>query len=242
MRFRMNGGWYSWGRQPEAYKNMFRNFSTIVKATAPATAMAWLPTVSNSYPFDQRRLPPVNSTEFRALDTNGNGQLDAGDDPYEPFYPGDEYVDWVGGTIYYYGPSYPYINNYLPSPNFLSNALDGVSGTDVFYDRFCRQRNKSLVWAETSIFHWPNGTGYDSLSQKQAWWRLMLSRTTRARYPKFQALAWFEIVKVETAWQNQTIDFAISSNQTVMNAFLQDISPAGSVASNIDYTTLEWGS
>ncbi|KAJ3339835.1 hypothetical protein HDU93_007720 [Gonapodya sp. JEL0774] len=236
----MNGAWYPWGRQPSAYREMFQNFSRIVKATAPATAMAWLPTVSNSYPFDQRRLPEINSTDWNLLDTNNNSQLDAGDDPYEPFWVnfaetvyyltryfrsgtdvGDDAVDWVGGTIYYYGPSYPYINNFIAPQDFIASALDGYRGTDAFYSRYCGTRNKSLVWAETSIFHWPNGTGADILSQKQSWWRYMLGRSMRQRYPKMQALAWFEIVKVEETWGNQTIDFAISSNATVMNAFLR---------------------
>jgi hypothetical protein len=30
---------------------------------------------------------------FDAMDTNKNGKLDKDDDPFSPFYPGDEYVD-----------------------------------------------------------------------------------------------------------------------------------------------------
>jgi len=35
-----------------------------------------------------------------ALDTNNNGQLDGGDDPYSPWYPGDDQVDWIGISLY----------------------------------------------------------------------------------------------------------------------------------------------
>lgn len=36
----------------------------------------------------------------QALDTNRNGQLDGGDDPYSPWYPGDDLVDWIGISLY----------------------------------------------------------------------------------------------------------------------------------------------
>lgn len=34
------------------------------------------------------------------LDTNGNGVLDQEDDPFTPYFPGPEYVDWVGLSFY----------------------------------------------------------------------------------------------------------------------------------------------
>ena len=53
------------------------------------------------------------------MDTNKNGVVDTGDgklaevlffskpyfiaDPYGPYYPGDEWVDWVGMSIYHFG-------------------------------------------------------------------------------------------------------------------------------------------
>lgn len=41
--------------------------------------------------------------DFKAMDTNGDGLLTMADDMYTPFYPGDEYVDWVGLSIYNFG-------------------------------------------------------------------------------------------------------------------------------------------
>ena len=45
----------------------------------------------------------ANATEFAALDTNKDGTFNERDDPYSPYYPGNEFVDWVGSSIYYYG-------------------------------------------------------------------------------------------------------------------------------------------
>ncbi len=36
------------------------------------------------------------------LDTNGDGKLDMSDDMYTPYYPGDEWVDWVGMSIFHF--------------------------------------------------------------------------------------------------------------------------------------------
>ena len=33
------------------------------------------------------------------MDTNGDGVVDNLDDPYEPYYPGDASVDWVGMSV-----------------------------------------------------------------------------------------------------------------------------------------------
>ena len=38
---------------------------------------------------------------YVAMDTNGDGVVDNLDDPYEPYYPGDTSVDWVGMSVRY---------------------------------------------------------------------------------------------------------------------------------------------
>lgn len=35
-------------------------------------------------------MPPVGSPDFKALDTNNDGVIDFSDDPYLPYYPGDD--------------------------------------------------------------------------------------------------------------------------------------------------------
>lgn len=70
---------------------------TAVKAIAPDAALVWAPNLGNGYPYGETNV--ANATELAALDTNGNGQLDTGDDPFGPYYPGDNYVDWIGLSI-----------------------------------------------------------------------------------------------------------------------------------------------
>ena len=43
------------------------------------------------------------TSEWHALDTNDDGWVDMSDDPYTPFYPGDQWVDWVGMNQYHMG-------------------------------------------------------------------------------------------------------------------------------------------
>lgn len=37
------------------------------------------------------------------MDTNSDGKVDMWDDMYTPFYPGDDWVDWVGMSIFHFG-------------------------------------------------------------------------------------------------------------------------------------------
>ncbi|KXS13475.1 glycoside hydrolase family 26 protein [Gonapodya prolifera JEL478] len=242
----MNGGWYTWGRQPILYTTTFRKVAQALHSTAPNTSMLWAPTISDTYPYNQLGVPAANTTEFAAMDTNKNGVLDSGDDPYQPYYPGDDVVDWVGGTLYYYGNTFPYIDNYVPTRDYLVRTITGksiISGervSDSFYDVFAQNKAKPFMFAEFGVYHWPNGTGATALEQKQAWWRLLLDATTRSQFPLLKAAAWFEVAKIEDGWNNTFIDFKISSDETVMSAFLTDVSTSGSTVSQIIPSSLEW--
>ncbi len=67
----MNDGSNPWGnKDPELYKEKFRLVAKIMREEAPNVAMCWSP---NDWPFD-------NSSD--------------------KYYPGDEYVDWVGVSSY----------------------------------------------------------------------------------------------------------------------------------------------
>lgn len=55
------------------------------------------------YAKDGRLLPNQTEGRFALMDTNGDGKLDNKDDPYAPYWPGDEYVDWVGLSGSYRG-------------------------------------------------------------------------------------------------------------------------------------------
>ena len=65
--------------------------------------MVWAPNTGNGFPYSVSfAVLNTSPADRAAMDTNGNGILDIGDDPYLPFYPGDAFVDWVGLSSYWY--------------------------------------------------------------------------------------------------------------------------------------------
>ncbi|KAI8818214.1 uncharacterized protein EV422DRAFT_194430 [Fimicolochytrium jonesii] len=112
----MNGNWYPWGQSPSLYKRVFQQIATIVRnatnqtvmaspnVTQARTAMVWSPVPGLGYPFvngNDRNFtftPLRNTTRWAELDTNNDTRVDEKDDPYLPYYPGDEFVDWIGVT------------------------------------------------------------------------------------------------------------------------------------------------
>jgi hypothetical protein len=47
----MNGSWYPWGQQPDAYVAAYRLVADAMHAGAPASAMVWAPNEGAGYPF-----------------------------------------------------------------------------------------------------------------------------------------------------------------------------------------------
>jgi hypothetical protein len=97
----MNGSWYAWGEQPAAYVDAFRRLAAAVHAATPFAAMLWAPNYGAGYPFSGGRYEAKpGAPGFDTLDTNHDGTLSEADDPYAPYYPGDDAVDWVGMSLY----------------------------------------------------------------------------------------------------------------------------------------------
>ena len=44
---------------------------------------------------------------FPDLDVTGDGVLTSDDDPYAPYHPGDDAVDWMGMSLYHWGSTNP---------------------------------------------------------------------------------------------------------------------------------------
>lgn len=57
--------------------------------------MLWNPNEGTSYPYPKGTDPKSYLTvaDFALMDTNKDGILDYKDDPYSPWYPGDDAVD-----------------------------------------------------------------------------------------------------------------------------------------------------
>lgn len=86
----MNGGWYIWGQKPALYKSTWIRMARAIKENCPLTSLMWAPNSSNGTPFIGPQSPRAGSAEYNQLDTNGDGRWDINDDPFAPYYPGDE--------------------------------------------------------------------------------------------------------------------------------------------------------
>ncbi|KAJ3075338.1 hypothetical protein HDU98_008421 [Podochytrium sp. JEL0797] len=122
----MNGNWFQYGQQPTVYVATWQRIIPYWKnklgANKDKVAFIWSPNSGNGYPFSKN--PPVSAADLKLLDTNSNGVVDEFDDPYSPYYPGDEYVDWVGMSVYHYGATYPWVDNVVPDANKFERYLN----------------------------------------------------------------------------------------------------------------------
>lgn len=122
----MNGSWYEWGQQPAEYKAAFRRVAGSVHRLAPGSATMWAPNYGGGYPFTGGAHQAVAGTgAYTALDTDRNGEVTGADDPYAPYYPGDDAVDWVGMSLYHWGNTHPWGANVVPEPGKFLQQLTG---------------------------------------------------------------------------------------------------------------------
>ncbi len=139
----MNGGWYPWGQQPTLYRETFRMVADIIHKNTCRAAMMWAPNNGCGYPWGSTG--PATTSGFCAgaagrvnmteCDANGDGVVDSGD-AFVPYYPGNDYVDWVGLSVYHQRSF-----EIAPPNKFIGFRPDGVTPTcisnvDTFYRLF----------------------------------------------------------------------------------------------------------
>ncbi|KAI9097199.1 glycoside hydrolase superfamily [Phlyctochytrium arcticum] len=225
----MNGSWFVYGQQPAAFLASWKTFVDRVRkgvSDKRKVAFLWAPNSSNGYPFPGGLSSPTNnSVDVSTLDTNKDGKYDFGDDPYSPFYPGDEWVDWVGLSMYHYGAQYPWVDNVLPKPGVVDAMLEAGGNMSAynFYTMFSgngtgprvttpvSKGGKPFIIAENAAtFHLgflkkdqaetlalPLNAGPGMLAIKQAWWRQIFDKQFLATHPKIKAICNFEFKKQE---------------------------------------------
>ncbi|MFC7496094.1 MULTISPECIES: glycoside hydrolase family 26 protein [unclassified Nocardioides] len=199
----MNGSWYAWGQQPEEYVATFRRVADAVHAGAPGAAMLWAPNEGTEYPFAGGRYTVGPGTpEADRLDTDGDGEVAEGDDPYAPYWPGPSYVDWVGMTIYHWGRSFPWGANERPEPGKFAGILRGTYTTGAkvpdFYQEYGVDQGLPVAVTETSALYNPSRPGgADNLAIKRAWWEQVFADSIQRELPEVKMINWFEWDKFE---------------------------------------------
>ena len=180
-----------------------------IKLIAPKVAIVWAPNtgqgfvpspLSRSYHalelkhtnFFLSRYPysmalPTNATEAAALDTNADGAFTYADSPFAPYWPGPEYVDWVGLSVYWKGPNSENVNADIPDGYcydalYNYNSNNGQESPDPWYDTYCANTtNQACMFAESGAAYHDEITGYQGVSQvslKQSWYVLVVLHHT----------------------------------------------------------------
>ncbi|MEX5294442.1 OpgC domain-containing protein [Kocuria sp. CPCC 205268] len=210
----MNATWVEWGQQPEAYTAAFRTVAAALDAELDDPVMVWAPTAGADYPFrDAAGAPPGSGAT--GLDTNGDGVLGRGDDPYGPYYPGDDVVDWVGLVAPYDEAGSGPARNAVPGPGAfraLFGAGDGAgpAGEDDFYTAYAVGHDRPLM-VETGAFYSAAAGGPSEREVKEAWWDQVLATASADDLDRVGAIVWNETVEQrdDTA---VTVDWRITAD------------------------------
>ncbi|KAJ3259119.1 hypothetical protein HK103_003006 [Boothiomyces macroporosus] len=236
----MNGYWFGYSRQPKKFIEGWIRFAKAVRKVSKDgyLALIWAPNSPNGYPWPSSPLYLNDGKEisyqdtFRmdpSLDSNGDGLWDYKDDPFTPYYPGDEWVDW----LYHYGREYPWETNDIPTQGWFEDVMIGREKTTFgrynFYEMFSGNGSggsphskstggKPFMVSETgAAVHLyvskPGGNAVlpqrsdpeSRMKIKQAWWRQFFNSTFLELYPKFKSICFFEYIKYEeTTWRDFT--------------------------------------
>jgi hypothetical protein len=223
----MNGSWYPWAQQPAAYVAAFRRVADAVHRGARLAATVWAPNYGGGYPFPGGRYAAHPGTAgFDALDRDHDGALTMADDPYAPYYPGDDVVDWVGMSLYHWGARYPWGANVVPEPAkfpaMLTGSYAGATGDERavpdFYASYGDAHGKPVAVLETAAFYAPGNGGAPTLAVKQAWWHQVLSPDLTRSFPRLRMVNWFEWRKHEPE-VHAVVDWTVTRDPAQRAAF-----------------------
>jgi len=227
----MNGSWFPYGLEPTKFVPAYRLFVNTVRAAAPRTLFVWSPAYAGGYPFVTREyLPDPKSKDFALLDTNRDGSITIQDDPYAPFYPGDDYVDWVGMTLNHWGSAYPWHENEVPEAGKLLDELHGEynglngdsSALPDFYAQYVQKKNKPFI-LRTAALYLPGKKGATQSGIKRSWWRQVFSDKTFKALPGLKAVIWEEWDRPEFETDGAMVDWRVTASTRIREEFIADL-------------------
>ena len=234
-----NASWYPWAQRPEEFKRAFRSLANLLHAETRSSSMMWSMNYGAGYPWPSGPYAAQPGTaHYKTLDTNGDGMVDMQDDPYAPFYPGDDVVDWVGMTLYHWN-SPPYNDNTIPEPKKfyqqLTGQYNGLNGDESvlpdFYETYAVGRNKPLAISETSAMFTSEFASMREFAIKSEWMQqLMRVKSDKNhvsipdKFPGLKLVMWFDFVKPEGSVDGAVVDWTISENKPVQRKFSSMVS------------------
>jgi len=232
------GDWMTYGLQPTEFVATWIRMHDIIKAEAPDTVLVWSPNTGYSYPYGATLASVASAADRAALDTNGDGQLTGADDPYAPYYPGDEYVDWIGLSLYYKGPNFVNQNTNQPA-GFIYDIIHGGdpfnrgNGIQVdWYEEYCVQKPTKACMLSEAGAAWHSDPALvasadnTQVELQRAWWNDgPLNQSFLQEHPRLRAYFQFEYDKFENdGGIVDERDYRITNNTEVLAAFVADMS------------------
>jgi hypothetical protein len=195
--------------------------------------MMWAPAYGGGYPFaTATTVVHPAAVDTAALDTDGDGAVTRLDDPYAPYWPGDDAVDWVGLSLFHWGDTYPWGENEVPEPGKfvaqLTGEYVGLGGDDRalpdFYATYGDQHGKPVALAETGAFYSAAAGGADERAVKQAWAAQVFDAGLAQRLPRLAMVNWVER-EAQEAESGTLVDWRVLEHPAVAAAF-RDALPA----------------
>ncbi|OAV95369.1 hypothetical protein PTTG_05428 [Puccinia triticina 1-1 BBBD Race 1] len=189
-------------------------------------------TPPQSYPYGQSSAA-LSPEDLALLDTDHDGKVGPTDDPFTPYYPGDDQVDWIGLSTYYKGPNFQNVN--VPQPSgYCGSVMNGTSPTSTFnwYDMYCNRPGKACMIAESgAAFHVDAvnaqaSTAKSIVDLQRAWWQdCITSPAIVQSFPRLKLHMHFEHVKLEMDGGKPDLrDYRLSNDTDTLAAFKQDFS------------------
>ncbi|KAJ3010351.1 UNVERIFIED_CONTAM: hypothetical protein HDU68_002177 [Siphonaria sp. JEL0065] len=204
----MNGDWFIYGQKPTEFIDLWKRMHTILNNIAPQVPIVWSP--------------------------NYNGPPNQ--EPYDPYWPGTEFVDWVGISVYWKGSvnDYPWTHNTLSPTDYAAQLIDakGSEGGPIsFYNQFAVRYNKPMVISESaSTFHvgvldpatgisTPLDAGVGRVETIMSFWNSFLFNPTFLQsYPQIKMFFCFEMYKVEDRFTQN--DYRATTDPETLAAFV----------------------
>ncbi|KAJ3282341.1 hypothetical protein HDU79_010004 [Rhizoclosmatium sp. JEL0117] len=185
----MNGDWFSYGGKPTQFVALWQRFYTLMQTITPDAALVWAPNYDGC----------------------------CSNTPYAPYWPGADYVDWVGISMYWKGffVDWPWHVNKVPPPDYAQQVIDtGSEGGPVsLYNEYAVKYNKPFCIAETGAawgraFQSDTGVvsamdpGPGQVAIQMGFWNgFLFNATFYKQYPLVKMIHAFEIYKVEDGVQ-----------------------------------------
>lgn len=225
----MNGSWVIWGQQPTAYIAAFREVAQAVHAATDQAAMVWSPSYGAGYPFGRAygEVPPAGPRDPALLDTNDDGRVTDADDPYGPYWPGAQAVDWVGLSLYRFGSAQPFGTNTVPDPEEYALRLseDWAYATQTnrrsFYERFAFDQRKPMLVQTAALYNPNSPEGPGETAIKEAWWRQVFGED--AAYPWIRGISWLELNRREDEVGGDKVEWGATRPQSMADRLREDL-------------------